>query len=714
MLLVGLGILLFTVNITCGKMKIDSINRAPEPNWYKKSFIHSHMSVGFEKSNIPEFKKQVSTVKPDAIQFHSGHENAKVFSKNLGFHRVMTINRAGSWRREYDKDPKNYIARIDTNGKISGRKHRGVMQKHLCVNSPGVERFIVPEYAKAAKMYRPSQIWIDENIVCVNLCYCQYCLKRFEKEYGLKPPINAVDANWEQWTKFHRDCFVDWTRKIATAIKEEDKNIIVTFKHSFFVCQPEPVPEYVTNLSADIHSRPLVLGFYSRYGTTCGVPFDLMPGLCSDTWAGTCPKLLAQIKEDVAIITANGGRWNIGEFPSFDNRKEKTIPYKGLHQLALKGVEFARARKQWTFQTTSVPYAAILTSSTTHYSHVIPDLNQSKGKAGDKILTCAGTWETVRPESDPGPKRVYWTNNRFAADEIIGTYSALLENHVHHDIINEFTLAERLDEYQLLIIPEQYKLSDKVIRQIRDFVRQGGKVIATGRSLRGKMAEVIGAKVTREMKIIEPSITIGNQKISLYAGNEIELTTAEVLYKFDGMRELPAVTINKFGDGAVIYIAANFFDLYYDNTPYRKKATDNSEPLRTFAASLIDTAMSEKSIDIKAPAWVEITLRQKKGDMLIQVVDRAIEFDGAEKGSGSVIVDMKTEIAPLSITLQPEGKKLEKSWKRGITHFELPMHMVDIHGIIKLKDIHPRRKKEVGYRVADAAYRIFGTQNDWR
>lgn len=55
---------------------------------------------------------------------------------------------------------------------------------------------------------------------------------------------------------------------------------------------------------------------YARYGSRIRMPFDIMPGLSAKSWAGKDPKTIAQVLTEIAVITANGGRWNIGEFPT--------------------------------------------------------------------------------------------------------------------------------------------------------------------------------------------------------------------------------------------------------------------------------------------------------------------------------------------------------------------------------------------------------------
>ena len=63
---------------------------------------------------------------------------------------------------------------------------------------------------------QPWQIWIDESVIGVNMCYCQYCTALFKQTAGIDPPVNVEADNeyWDQWITFHRQAYEQWMVKV--------------------------------------------------------------------------------------------------------------------------------------------------------------------------------------------------------------------------------------------------------------------------------------------------------------------------------------------------------------------------------------------------------------------------------------------------------------------------------------------------------------------
>ena len=115
---------------------------------------------------------------------------------------------------------------------------------------------------------------------------------------------------------------------------------------------------------------------------------------------------------------------------------------------------------------------AVLQSASTHYSRIIPSA---------QYVTSA-----------PGLTRLYWHNNLGIPNEIYGAGAALLENNIPFDIINEATLKMRLDDYQVLIVSDQFRLDEETIAAIRGFVERGGGLLVTGRTIETDLADLLG------------------------------------------------------------------------------------------------------------------------------------------------------------------------------------------------------------------------------
>jgi len=67
--------------------------------------------------------------------------------------------------------------------------------------------------------------------------------------------------------------------------------------------------------------------------------------------------------------------------------------------------------------------------------------------------------------------------------EIFGVYRMLIEEHLPVDVLGEINLElDDLSAYKALVLPEYYVLGDKAAARLREFVRQGGGLVCSGRT----------------------------------------------------------------------------------------------------------------------------------------------------------------------------------------------------------------------------------------
>jgi len=623
-------------------------------DWYERSWIHSHISLGLSPSGLDFIGQQIETAGLDAVQFHctggSGLWDAvrkAQLDEKLDFKMVATINAAGSWRPGYDSDPA-YVQRIHPDGSFAGRWDR----RHLCFNAPVVRERVIPEkYQKLPARLKPDQVWIDENIITVNLCWCEHCTRLYREQFNADPPTKLTADNyaeWTQWTTFHRKSFERWMRDVRKAVDAASPEILVTFNHAWFVEQPETPPPYIRNLSADIHKDQLELGIYARYGGSGPIPFDLMPGLGDDSWAGVRPKKLDTILNDVALITAHGGRWNIGEYPTDYTSLRKVDKDRGVVRrpadvyldLAQKGARFARDRQSFCQATKPVPYVALLHSASTHYDHVIRNFNgltqqDGYGKTSD------GTFR--RNESGRINSRVYWPGNNPIAESLVGAYEALIENHIHFNFTIEDRLADDLEKTALLVLPEQHRLSPASVAAIRTYVQKGGRLLATGSTRHAGLDDL-----------------------------------------FDFESESP----KRVGKGRSLYLRDDLFGLYSQHSGYTHKPKGEDAALRTRVDKIFKDLLPENPHTLEAPPWIEWTLRRSadKKDLLVHLINRKINWSYRNQHSDEPFrLSLKLDAPPHSVTLEPGNEALEWSFDDGKLVIALDSETVPHHRIIHIR-----------------------------
>ena len=637
-------------------------SRAEPDDWYERSWIHSHVSLGLPPSELDFISRQIKSAGLDAVQFHTGNldlwdaaRKARLDNK-LNVKMVAIINAAGSWYTQYDKDPA-YVKRIHPDGSFAGRWNR----EHLCFNAPIVRERVIPEkYQKLPARLKPDQIWIDECIITVNLCWCEHCERLYRKRYKTDPPTKLTADNhkeWTQWTTFHRESFERWMADVQKAVDSSVPGTLVTFNHAWFVEQPETPPAYIKNLSADIHNDNLELGLYARYGGSGSIPFDLMPGLGSDIWAGVRPKKLGTILNEVALITAHGGRWNIGEYPTDSTSLRKEPKYRGngsrpadkYVDLARKGAAFARERQHFCQHTKPVPYVALLHSASTHYDHVIQNFNDPAAKDGYG-KTSDGTFR----RNQPGliNSRVYWPGNHPIDESVVGAYQALLENHIHFNFTIEDRLAEELKNAAMIVLPEQHRLSPASVEAIKQYVRNGGRLLATGSTRHAGLDDVLDFESEKPKRV---------------------------------------------GNGQSLYLRENLFQRYSERSGYSHQPKGDAAALRKETARIFKMLLPENPYTFDAPPWFEWTLRRnaKETELLVHLINRKINWSlPSDLSAAPLRCSLLLDSAPEAVSLEPGGENLKWSFDGSRLVITLDPNSVRNHRIIRINTApsHPTTK----------------------
>jgi hypothetical protein len=188
-------------------------------------------------------------------------------------------------------------------------------------------------------------------------------------------------------------------------------------------------------------------------------------------------------------------------------------------------------------------------------------------ESGEYVVSDNGT-TVFMGKDNPGNTRIYWHNSRALPHELSGAGAALLENNIPFDIINEATLKERLNEYKVLIIGDQFLLDKETIEVINRYVKRGGGVLATGRTVESGLNELLGVHLSSEIPLKDGTFRLQESNILLNSPLQIKLVEADVVNVFSGVGGSPAVVSRTYGKGKVLYVAADFFKTYMDVSPY--------------------------------------------------------------------------------------------------------------------------------------------------
>ena len=178
--------------------------------------------------------------------------------------------------------------------------------------------------------------------------------------------------------------------------------------------------------------------------------------------------------------------------------------------------------------------------------------------------------------------------------EFLGTTMMLLESHIPFEVLPDDLLVEKLNRYEVLILPAVIALGDREIEAIKDFVMNGGKIISMGETA-----------IFRENG--EPR---GNFGLSEVCGTPPP----------DGVR------VNHYGNGVCISTRDIPASLFYEatGTGYREEYSDSEEAERQrkiFMDRLWKPLQVDPIIITNAPRTVLFNTFLRGNEIIVRVLN---------------------------------------------------------------------------------------------
>jgi hypothetical protein len=230
--------------------------------------------------------------------------------------------------------------------------------------------------------------------------------------------------------------------------------------------------------------------------------------------------------------------------------------------------------------------------------------------------------------------------------EFNGWARLMIEEHLPFDVVilDDLDGPEKLQRYDMLVLPDTTCMSNRCCQAIRSYVRNGGRLLATGESSRlaetGRitrsnfgLGDVLGVEWCDVMtgpfaieSAADPEPACGRlQRVHAsgaclahlvsvdeaggVAGNEDPLPVA--------LTPWPIFTEHLFGEGRSIYVA---FDIG------RHYAVRGPVHIGEWMTRLIDRLFGARQIAVKAPRTVEVTLWRQPNRVVIHLANRSVPW----------------------------------------------------------------------------------------
>lgn len=552
----------------------------------------------------------------------------KLFIHYSGLYDAVAVQQHPEW------------ARIDENGKPDDMA--------TSTFGPYVDELLIPQLREVASMYRLDGMWVDGECWGAKLDYSTAALAAWKKETGFdNAPRSHNEPNWREWKDFNRRQFETYLCHWVDELHKTHPNLEVTSNWAYSSMMPKPVLAKLDYLSGDYQPLKSLNSarFEARYLSSVGDPWELMAwGFNSGRGVSHTYKNAIQLQQEASVVLMQGGAFQIYYLPT-----RPGFICDEIINNAASAAKFCRDRQSVCRKNTSVPQVALLFST-----------------------------ETMADKSDT-PYSVVNT------DEISGALQSLLESQFSVDILPEFKLQPQLSKYPLVVIPDDYQLTDSFKKALTKYVKDGGNLLLLGQRCARLFEPMLGVEFVGEPTQVSTELFT---KYGIVNENgiwqKVKPVSAEALafrYPFnDPNRDGEvAATFNVYGKGkvAAIYgpVCINYSHTHH---PY----------LRKFIAEMARKLFANPIVEVDSPPCVEVALRTTKDGKLsvhllntsnMQESDDRIAFDFIPS-VGPIEIKLKVTEKPESVRWVPSGGRVKWNWKDGVLTARIPK--LEIYGIL--------------------------------
>ena len=539
---------------------------------------------------------------------------------------------------------------ITSNGQAYGKIHplygNGTT---FCVNSSW--RDWAFKLIKEAMKTGIDGVHLDGPVIYPDCCYCSSCQKKFKEKFGQEiPKEDWQNPLWKEFLEFREDSMANFLKDAQKVVKEiNPKGVIFlnggNWMQPWSVARDAEKLSKFQNFSAAEFYFHCYKGEHNLYSTTISSKFLTstgIPGLQFTHYAmGSWHYLyLNQAEIRLALSQAfacGAGTWLGTCFPSAENDPEGYKPVKRIFG-------FVEENEEYFLNSKSAAQVALLFSSQTshYYISTFSELYRDLG---------TGKEENLIRDSGTGKLTVDWSKRKRFCDEFhkdsrIGYFYTLSRQHIPFDIIlDSFLTKENLKKYKVLILPDAACLSDNQIKIIKEFVRQGGNLLASfeagfyderGNEKKERIFDLLGVK---EIEGLFPAyrgenyIIFKEDALSFKKGERIE--RAPYVFKVKPKKEIkipafflkplpriyvplkeeskyPAIIINQFGRGKVIYFTYPIGNFY---------GVDKLVNQERLIGEAIKVLTPQQIVEIEAPKTVQMEVFKQRERLIIHLVN---------------------------------------------------------------------------------------------
>lgn len=593
--------------------------------------------------------------------------------------RVMVrVDFRGVEKERYEQRPDWFAQEADGSPKIGWNKIHKPCYNAIYSNDHAVD-FIT----RMMEKYDIDGVW--EN--CVGFgggpCYCQRCRRMYREATGQEIPVGVDYASeaFAPYRAWKAECADRHLRRMRDAVKSfgEDK-------------------AYCAEIFGMFHASNALQTGIDLYNAKAYFDFLVSPAFLDGaanparkwdnlTYAASAMRFLKAIddtKQTVLLYGNNGTKWRYVKAPTVETKVwmwEAAAVGAGYWNCMFNGQHPAQThdRRNQGIETEVYAY-----------------LEQNEAFLdGQRPVAQAGVFYSKYSRdalgNDVEEKDGYGVF-------IKGAESALVESHIPYQFIPDLAFTkEQLKDVKVLILPNAALLTDEQMDIIREYVREGGGLVASYETSLYKedgarrpdfgLGDLFGVSFTGMKRDtssdcyqlirnahpvladmdIESTEVLMNEGQTLLCkaqeGKEGQIVCTYVPMIFNQppeyawipelKTEFPTIMVNEYGKGRVVYFANQTDKLCYTN--------GHEDFLRSFVNAVKWAGRDAFSLNVKAPSSVHVTLMEKHADPS----EKVISFVNATGGTARPLRELSPVYGVEAFLALGEGKKAETKVMKG-------------------------------------------------
>lgn len=337
----------------------------------------------------------------------------------------------------------------------------------FCINSPW-RKEVFSTLSKLAT-YGIDGVFFDGPIFFSNTCYCESCKKlfreKYNKEIGPKTKLSSIrtGADWKDLIEFQSDSIVRFLKDSNAILKKANPQLLF-YMNSSTLGATWPTGRENRKIIKESDILGAEGGFL--YGALSEPVYK--PGAVArllETQAGGKPTVIFNAAKQGPWARSTLAPGEISILYSQTITHQANVWLAVCDEPRLHKEEMGIIRKYNRFISKN-PDPFFQTASVARVALLWPQRSSNFYKGSSVPLTDF----TKAMSAERGGN---------LSEEFYGFYDGLSRNHIPFDVIDEISLENGLDKYDLIIFPNVPCFTKEEADIVRDYVNKGGNIIAT-------------------------------------------------------------------------------------------------------------------------------------------------------------------------------------------------------------------------------------------